>query len=357
MMRLTYFVAASLLALAGCARSPTDMERVAVAPDGKSFITSPSNKPFTPRGFNYDRDYKMRLIEEYWDAEWDTVVSDFREMKALGANTIRIHLQFPRFMSAPDKPNDHSLAQLRKLLKLAEDERLYLDLTGLACYRRADVPDWYADSGERSRWSAQANFWSTIAQTCKDSPAVFCYNLVNEPSVPAKARKPRDWLHGDLAGFTYCQFITLDPAGRDRTDLARQWVDQMTAAIRKHDPKTPITVGLLPFPQGTGFDAAALARHLDFISVHFYPESAKLDDQVESLKRFAVGKPLLVEEVFPINCTSDELNRFMERSTFVTGWISFYWGRTPEELEKTGTMADALQAQWLKKWSAARMAQ
>ena len=34
-----------------------------------------SGRPFVPWGFNYDRDYKMRLIEEYWDKEWNTVAA------------------------------------------------------------------------------------------------------------------------------------------------------------------------------------------------------------------------------------------------------------------------------------------
>lgn len=339
---------------AGCAADRR--ERPAISPDGKAFVLAPSQRTFIPRGFNYDRDYRMRLLEEYWDADWDTVVSDFREMKALKANVVRIHLQFPRFMAGPDKPNDRALAKLKQILDLADREGLYLDLTGLACYRRADVPDWYADLDETSRWAAQANFWSAIARTCKDSPAVFCYDLVNEPAVPAEPRKPRDWLTGDLAGFTYCQFITLDAKGRDRADLACRWVDRMTAAIREHDPAHMITVGLLPFPQGTGFDAAALARHLDFIAVHYYPKSAKPDEQLEFLKRFAVGKPLVVEETFPLGCTPDELLRFMERAKpFVNGWISFYWGQTPDELSATGKVGDAMQAQWLRKWSAPQL--
>jgi len=68
------------------------------------------------------------------------VEEDFREMKQLGANVVRIHLQVAKFMDAPDKPNAASLAQLTKLLALAESNNLRLDLTGLACYRRADVP-------------------------------------------------------------------------------------------------------------------------------------------------------------------------------------------------------------------------
>ena len=104
--------------------------------------------PIHPLGFQLRPRYKSRLLEDYWEAEWPTVVEDFREMKTLGANVVRIHLQFARFMEAPDRPNEKSLERLGQLVKLAEDTGLYLDLTGLACYRKKDVPDWYSSMGE-----------------------------------------------------------------------------------------------------------------------------------------------------------------------------------------------------------------
>ena len=128
-----------------------------------------------PRGFNYDRDHKMRLLEDYWESEWSTVQSDFAEMHELGANVVRVHLQFAKFMDSPDKPNQNALDRLERLLKLAESEGLYLDLTGLACYRKSDSPPWYDKLSESGRWRAQALFWEAIAQCCADRPGVFCY--------------------------------------------------------------------------------------------------------------------------------------------------------------------------------------
>lgn len=42
----------------------------------------------------------MRLLEDYWAEEWETVAQDFREIRDLGANVVRIHLQLGRFMTA-----------------------------------------------------------------------------------------------------------------------------------------------------------------------------------------------------------------------------------------------------------------
>jgi len=107
------------------------MEQVRVSDDKRTFILKDSGKEFVPWGFNYDHDEKGRLIEDYWNTEWSKVEEDFREMKQLGANVVRVHLQLGKFMKEPDKPNDHALNQLGRLVVLAENLNLYLDITGL----------------------------------------------------------------------------------------------------------------------------------------------------------------------------------------------------------------------------------
>jgi len=328
-------------------RSPQQLDWIAVSENGRHFVLSNCGKQFVPWGFNYDHDHKMRLIEEYWDAEWQTVVEDFREMKELGANVVRVHIQFAKFMDAPDQPNQSSLKQLGRLLKLAGETGLYLDLTGLACYRKADVPRWYDEMSEADRWRAQSRFWEAIAQTCKDSPAIFCYDLMNEPFVPAKPREPGDWLTGHLGGFYFVQALTLDPAGRTAPQVVDQWAAHLTAAIRKHDQRHLITVGLLPI-SGPGF-VNAVAPHLDFIAVHEYPKSGKLEASLERLKVFSVGKPLVIEEMFPLTCTAEELGQFIKRSSPpVSGWFGFYWGQTPEQLQQAGGIGEAMTLAWLR---------
>jgi hypothetical protein len=122
------------LLLLGCPTvraKPGEMPWIAVSKDKKGFVLEPSGKQFVPWGFNYDHDERGRLLEDYWDSEWAKVAEDFREMKGLGANVVRIHLQLGKFMLAPDKPNEKALERLGKLLRLAEEVGLYLDLTGL----------------------------------------------------------------------------------------------------------------------------------------------------------------------------------------------------------------------------------
>lgn len=167
------------------AQSPaTPPQLIAVRDDQRGFEFKDSKQPFVPWGFNYDHDPQGRLLEDYWLQEWNTVERDFQEIRDLGANVVRIHLQFGRFMNSPHEADPEQLEQLRRLLRLAESTGLKIDLTGLGCYHKQDVPDWYDSLAEDARWDAQAAFWTAIAGVCRNSSAIFCYDLMNEPVVP-----------------------------------------------------------------------------------------------------------------------------------------------------------------------------
>jgi hypothetical protein len=334
--------------------SAADRPWVTVAENQRRFVFSDSQQPFLPRGFNYDHDEQGRLIEDYWLDEWEKVEQDFQEMKDLGANVVRIHLQFGRFMESPTEPRRKSLEQLARLLKLAEGVGLHLDLTGLGCYHKADVPAWYDALAEHDRWQAQARFWEAVAETCAASPAVFCYDLMNEPVVPGGTRKGGDWLGPAFGGKHFVQFITLDQSDRPRPEVAREWVGLLKAAIRKKDARHLITVGLVDWSLDrpgltSGFVPKVIAPELDFVCVHLYPETGKLDEAMETLKGFSVGKPVVIEETFPLKCSMGEFSRFIEQADdHAAGWIGFYWGRSPEELRQGTTLQDSVVLGWLE---------
>lgn len=334
-------------------RTNPPMQRVRVAPDGRGFVLADTGAAFVPVGFNYDHDEQGRLLEDYWNEEWPKVEEDFREMKALGANVVRVHLQLGRFMEAADRANEPALGQLGRLLDLAESLGLYLDVTGLGCYHKPDVPEWYDGLSESDRWAVQARFWEAVAARCARSPVVFCYDLMNEPVVPGGTRKPRDWLGPGFGDKYFVQFVTLSQDGRPRPEIARSWVRTLRDAIRKHDPNTLITVGLVPWSLDrpgltSGFVPGRVADLLDFVCVHLYPERGKVDEAIETLKGFATGKPVVIEETFPLKCSKEEFQEFLKTSReHAAGWVGFYWGRTPEELRRSGTIGDALLLTWL----------
>ena len=348
-------VAVSIVVAGNIAADDADrgMERIVVAPDRTSFVRHTSGELFVPWGFNYDHDRDGRLIEDYWHAEWNSVAEDFAEMKALGANVVRVHLQFGKFMESPEQPRQQALDKLADLLQLAEESGLYLDLTGLGCYHKADVPEWYDALDEPARWEAQGEFWEAVAKTCASSPAVFCYDLMNEPVVPG-ARKSDDWLGPAFGDKHFVQRISLDLQGRERTAVAKAWVDSLVATVRRHDERHLVTVGLVPWSLKrpglqSGFEPDVVCENLDFIAMHLYPEKGKLDEALETLRGFDVGKPVVIEETFCLKCGPDELQEFLLQSREIAhGWIGFYWGVTPGELAAERTIPAAMTLGWLE---------
>jgi hypothetical protein len=352
-----------MLALfAGCrtAPLPAAMERIAVSPDRRGFVAQPSGRAFVPWGFNYDHDEAGRLIEDYWDAGWPKVEEDFHEMKQLGANVVRVHLQFGKFMISPAQPDTNALGRFAQLLRLAERRGLHLDVTGLGCYHKRDVPAWYDALDEEGRWAAQANFWRAIAGAGAGSPAIFCYDLMNEPVAPHKTGTGRDWLGPPFGGKHFVQWISREGRGRERPDVARAWVRRLVAAIREVDTTHLITVGLvdwsLPRPGlDSAFHPAVIAPELDFLSVHIYPEKGKVDEAIATLRLFEAGKPVVIEETFPLKCSRAEFDEFFRRSkAHAAGWMGFYWGRTPEECRRSNEMTDAFMLGWLEWFQEAR---
>jgi hypothetical protein len=177
---------------------------------------------------------------------------------------------------------------------------------------------------------------------------------MNEPVVAGAPRPAGDWLGPDFAGKHFVQFITLDPAGRDRPDIAAAWVEYLVAAIRARDKRHLITAGLVPWSLDkpgltSGFVPHRIAEHLDFVAVHIYPERDKVTEALETLDGFDVGKPVVIEEMFPLACPMDQFRQFVDESRpHAAGWIGFYWGKTLQEYAEAKTIAGAMMREWLQ---------
>jgi hypothetical protein len=229
-----------------------------------------------------------------------------------------------------------------------------LDVTGLGCYERNAVPKWYNDLNETRRWAVQARFWEAVAGVCSRSPAIFCYDLMNEPIV-TEDKQGRDWTPGEFAVKCFVQRLTLDFAGRTERQIAKAWVDQMAGAIRKHDTQHLITVGAIPWaltwPTAKPlFYSKEVSENLDFVSLHFYPKAGEVDKALTALAVYNIGKPVVIEEMFPLNCPVTDLDKFIDGSRKIaTSWIGFYWGKTIEEYRAgKRDIAEGMALGWLE---------
>jgi hypothetical protein len=177
---------------------------------------------------------------------------------------------------------------------------------------------------------------------------------MNEPILPGANKKETDWLAGEFAGKHFVQRITLDLEGRTREQVAKAWVDKLVTAIRKHDNRHMITVGVIPwvhtFPKAKPLlYSNEVSKNLDFASVHFYPKKGQVNKALTALSAYDIGKPLVIEEMFPLHCSIEELAVFIDAScSFTDGYIGFYWGKTIEDYNQKSDIPSAITKSWLK---------
>ena len=127
----------------------------------------------------------------------------------------------------------------------------------------------------------------------------------------------------------------------------------MTQAIRRHDQRHLVTVGLIWIDNAkpenlAGFPPADIASEVDFLAVHVYPASDNVDVALDSLARYRKGNPVVIEETFPLNCTPAEYADFLRRSRGIAGgWLAHFWSLTPENLKGRTDAASGLMLESL----------
>jgi hypothetical protein len=319
------------------------MERIRVGP-GRTLVGSVSGQRFNPWGHN------DTLGSQGMDHRVN--VTDLREAKQMGANTIRLDLQFRYFMSSCTSPRATALDELSDTLRRAEANGIYLDLTGLSSNAGdAADPACYRNATEAERWAAQQVFWRAVARRVAHSPAVLALNLINEPRIPATREDCWSSCGSPFGGYYFVQAITRTPAGRSPDTIARAWVSKMRNAIRAFDSKHLITLGCLPYENCAGLSPQTIAPFLNYLSLHTYPRDCtgprpSGEDHCGSERtqerqsgnplthewelvaaHSAPGKPLVLEETYPLRTRDPELmGRFILNSRpEVTGWLG-HWG-------------------------------
>jgi hypothetical protein len=272
--------------------------------------------------------------------------SELHTAHLLGANSMRVPLEFEDVMISPTRARATTLDALRRLLVVAERERVYLDITGNIVWRRERAPAWYDRLSEPARWEAQANFWRAVAHTAASSPAVLCYELTSEPVL---GDAPGYYL-GLLGGLTFVQKIaTL--GGSNGSAIVRAWTRKLAAAVRSEDDR-PVTIGLM---RDMNFTPANLADLLDMLVVHEYPRTGKVAASVALIEQFArCHKPVLLGETFPLLCDLAAERAFLlTASSSLVGVLEFFDGRDPNRM-KTKTIPDAIYQQGLRQFIALR---
>jgi hypothetical protein len=261
----------------------------------RQFIEKESGRPFVPFGVTYYRPGTGWAPQLWKQFDTEATRRDFARLKKLGANVVRVFISFGSFYTEPGRLDPEGLAKFDKLLALADEAGLYVHPTGPDAWE--GQPAWTNelnlfsnDTNERAM-KAIEDYWRMFVSRYRGRTTIWAYDLRNEPSlawdtpylrttwdawcknhhqkplpVPAPKASPTSPQLADYQRF--------------RESIAEKWVERQAAAIRAADPEALVTVGLLQWSvpaqqiqldQYTAFRPSVIARHLDFMELHYYP--------------------------------------------------------------------------------------
>ncbi len=299
------------LSIISSAAEPSKMELIVTRADGRGFVERDSGRSYIVFGTNY-YDPHTGWAPKLWrrfDAE--KVREHFQVMSKLGVNCARVFLTAGSFQPKAEAIEEQSLEKLDVLIKIARETDIRLLLTG---------PDHW--EGQPSYWKpdrfageaalqALEHFWDVLGRRYQGEPAMFAWDLLNEPHLPwyVEQWRPRwnAWLQKTYGSWESLKAAwgdeltegerwgkvavaknqpdSANPRLRDwqlfREHLADRWVRRQVEAIRRADPTHLITVGYIQWSyplirpgnpsRYSAFNPHRQARWLDFVTIHFYP--------------------------------------------------------------------------------------
>jgi endo-1,4-beta-mannosidase len=252
--------------------------------------------------------YWPRRKAMYWWSDFDLgeVRDEFAVIRGLGLDVVRLFLLWDDFQPAPDAVSPACLDRLVAVCGVAADAGLGLDVTFFTGHMSGPnwAPGWLLDGdaapagrlvvsggravtrgyrnpyGDPTALAAERLLLSEVVGRLKDHPAVWAWNLGNEPD-----------LFAEPAG----------PAAGER------WVQEMTRHIKEIDPRHPVTCGLhvASLLRDNGLRVGDVFRATDFAVMHAYPmyldwARGPLDPDLVpftcALTTALCGKPTLMEE-------------------------------------------------------------
>jgi len=265
-------------------------------------------QPFT-LGVNY----WPRKKAMYWWSNFDAgeVREEFAVIKEIGLNVVRLFLLWDDFQPDPNSVAKDKLDNLVKVADIAAEHGLGLDVTFFTGHMSGPnwSPRWLlggplppsehqhwlrdvvsdgkkVDQGYRNMFhdemalNATRLLLKTVVSTLKDHPAIWMWNLGNEPDLFA-------WPNS--------------------SDEGAAWVKEMVGLIKSIDPKHPVTIGLHGdgLHRDNGLRIDKVYAQTDIAVMHSYPmytpwARKPLDPDFVpftcALTSALSGKPVLMEE-------------------------------------------------------------
>lgn len=229
-----------------------------------------------------------------WPMEWDpaAIEADFRKMRELGVNTVRLDLVWAWFEPRPGEYNPEAFRQFDYFVTLAHRYRIYLEPSlfignevGEAVW---DVPwrNGRHPHADPEMLRLETNHAAEFGRHYARETAIHSWDLTDEPPF---------W----------------NTEGKTSDAMAINWTRLISGAIRRYDKLHPIVVGTDAADLSHGpFRPDLLLDEVDFLSVHPYPiySAARFPDPMLSERTTyaasfqtalsgGAGKPVMVQEI------------------------------------------------------------
>lgn len=192
---------------------------------------------------------------------WDTFAEDFpsmeidhdfRKIKDLNLNTLRIFLNYEDFGAA--QISEEKLLRLTSFLDLAHQHNLSVIVTLFDFYGHYSILD----------WSSTQTHAKSIVNHIKEHPALLAWDVKNEPDLDFDTR-------GD--------------------DLVMSWLKFTISIIKEEDPNHPVTIGW-----SSHTTALLLEEEVDFVSFHYYDRIENLKENINNVSQ-KTTKPVFIQEL------------------------------------------------------------
>lgn len=288
-------------------------------------------EPFRVFGVqNLEGNFERAFYQEGSPEQRASMTARVSALRALGVNTMRIHLQLFDFIERHGNGDLVARADvfdnLWFLLEAARREGLYLLVSGNNAWIPRDVPAWYDELSYRERWDVQAFFFEHLTRNAASSPAVLAFELMSEPIIQEDPDAP--WYSGEFDGYFFAQAIARGVPREESARVVREWVEHLSAAIRRHDNERLITIGAIGAFHAGPFGVGNTAPLLDVLSPHIYPRWDNPDYAEIWVRSWAAAdKPVVVGETHLFLSNEQMFREFLTTSSpVVDGYISFYFG-------------------------------
>jgi hypothetical protein len=234
---------------------------LSVAGDG--FVLD--GQPFVLKGFNY---YPSNFgWSSMTDWDWSQVDQELALASSLGANTVRVMVDYGYSTGHPDQiwseaefqqfqtPTQDYIDAMQHLLSIADNHGLKV-IFGLFDY----APSWaFVDHAE---YGPGITYLQALIPAFADDPRVAAWSVYNEGDlIPEK--------------FNYVS-----------QDAVIQFNSEMAQTIKSLDPQHLVTADF-----GRIWNAHMAQDFVDFVSFHYYADPAALPDQIQAL-RGRLNRPL-----------------------------------------------------------------